>query len=130
MSSRERCCHTSRGPSTRISVTSGGTGRSRDNGLVTFDSGGRATSDDAVTARAGHARLRGDVVDGRYTVTVVSRHGQQTTTQHVTIAGQPVENGGLAWAVTGDAAATGLAPASCRAFTVPCRRSCRTEPTA
>ncbi|MER6737239.1 hypothetical protein [Streptomyces puniciscabiei] len=82
------------------------------------------TCDDGGTVYAGHGQLRGDVPGGRYTVTVVSHHGQQTTKQHVTkqhvtIAGQPVADGGdPSWAVTGGVAATGLALASGGAFAV------------
>lgn len=80
--------------------------------------------DDPGTVYAGHGQLRGDVPNGRYTVTVVSHHGQQTTKQHVTIAGQPVaDGGGPSWAVTGGVAATGLALASGGAFAVRRRRS-------
>lgn len=65
--------------------------------------------DDGGTVYAGHGQVRGDVPEGRYTVTVVSHHGQQTTKQHVLIAGRPVRNGGSSWAVTGGAVAAGLA---------------------
>ncbi|MEU8589547.1 hypothetical protein AB0C59_21495 [Streptomyces sp. NPDC048664] len=87
--------------------------------------------DDAGTVYAGHARLRGDVPKGRYTVTVVSHHGQQTTKQHVTIAAQPVADGGApSWAVTGGAAAGGLALASGGAIAVRHRRSRKAAPAA
>ncbi|MEU6773290.1 hypothetical protein [Streptomyces sp. NPDC046759] len=88
------------------------------------------TCDDDGTVYAGHARLRGDVRDGRYTVTVVSHHGQRTTKQHVTIAGRTVTDGGPSWAVTGGVAAAGLALASGGVFTVRRRRSRRAEPSA
>ncbi|WP_227025651.1 hypothetical protein [Streptomyces fodineus] len=87
--------------------------------------------DDPGTVYAGHGELRGDVPNGRYTVAVVSHHGQQTTKQHVTIAGQPVADGGdPSWAVTGGVAATGLALASGRAFAVRRRRSRKAAPSA
>ncbi|WP_244189466.1 hypothetical protein [Streptomyces incarnatus] len=87
--------------------------------------------DDGGTVYAGHGQLRGDVPGGRYTVTVVSHHGQQTTKQHVVIAGRPVADGdGTSWAVTGGVAATGLALASGGAFAVRRRRSRKTEPAA
>lgn len=87
--------------------------------------------DDDGTVYAGHGQLRGDVPNGRYTVTVVSHHGQQTTKQHVMIAGQPVaEGGGPSWAVTGGVAATGLALASGGAFAVRRRRSRKAAPSA
>ncbi|MEU1012547.1 hypothetical protein [Streptomyces sp. NPDC005890] len=55
---------------------------------------------------------------------MVSHHGQQTTKQHVTIAGQPVADGSApSWAVTGGIAATGLALASGGALAVRRRRS-------
>ncbi|MEU6587714.1 hypothetical protein ABZ923_00490 [Streptomyces sp. NPDC046881] len=86
--------------------------------------------DDAGTVYAGHARLRGDVPEGRYTVTVVSHHGQHTTTQHVTIAGRPVNDGGSSWAVAGGVAAAGLALACGGVFTVRRQRSRKAEPSA
>ncbi len=46
--------------------------------------------DDGGTVYAGHARVRDDLAEGRYTLTVVSHHGQQTTRQQVTVAGAPV----------------------------------------
>ncbi|MFS4091495.1 hypothetical protein [Streptomyces sp. AF1A] len=82
--------------------------------------------DDDGTVYAGHARLRGDVSGGRYTVTVVSHHGQHTTKQHVTIAGRPVaDSDGPSWAVTGGVAAAALVLASGGVFTVRRRRSRR-----
>lgn len=87
--------------------------------------------DDGGTVYAGHGELRGDVPSGSYTVSVVSHHGQQTTKQHVTIAGRPVANGdGTSWAVTGGVAAAGLALASGGAFAARRRRSRKAEPSA
>ncbi|MFJ3335132.1 hypothetical protein [Streptomyces sp. NPDC086766] len=86
--------------------------------------------DDGGTVYAGHARLRGDVPDGRYTVTVVSHHGRQTTEQHVTVAGRPVTDGRPSWAVAAGAAAAGLALASGGAFAARRRRSRKAEPPA
>ncbi|WP_330343050.1 hypothetical protein [Streptomyces sp. NBC_00557] len=87
--------------------------------------------DDPGTVYAGHGQLRRDVSDGRYTVTVVSHHGQQTTKQHVTIAGQPVADGsGPSWAVAGGVAAAGLALASGGALAVRRRRSRKAAPSA
>ncbi|MGV9245419.1 hypothetical protein [Streptomyces sp. NPDC003710] len=86
--------------------------------------------DDGGTVYAGHARLRGDVPEGRYTVTVVSHRGQQTTKQHVTVVGRPVTDGGSSWAVTGGVAAAGLALASGGVFAMRRRRSRKAEPSA
>ncbi|MFJ7904455.1 hypothetical protein ACIQ6V_28895 [Streptomyces sp. NPDC096198] len=84
--------------------------------------------DDGGTVYAGHARLRDDVPDGRYTVTVVSHQGQQTTRQHVTVVGQPVTDDHPSWAVTGGVVAVGLALASGGVFAVRRRRSQKAEP--
>ncbi|WP_243769037.1 hypothetical protein [Streptomyces cyanogenus] len=86
--------------------------------------------DDPGTVYAGYGELRGDVPNGRYTVTVVSHHGQQTTKQHVTIAGPPVRDGGSSWAVAGGVTAAGLALAAGGVFTVRRHRSRKTEPSA
>ena len=67
--------------------------------------------DDPGTVYAGHARVREDVPEGRYTLTVVSHHGRQTTKQHVTVAGAPVDHG-PSWTVTGAVAAAGAALAA------------------
>ncbi len=67
--------------------------------------------DDGGTVYAGHTRLRDDVPKGRYTLTVVSHRGRQTTKQQVTVAGEPVAHG-PSWAITGAAAVAGLAVAA------------------
>ncbi len=64
--------------------------------------------DDGGTVYAGHARLRADVPEGRYTLTVVSHHGRQTTRQHVTVVGDPVADSPSP-AVVGAVAAGGAA---------------------
>lgn len=46
--------------------------------------------DDGTTLYAGHATVREDIAAGTYPMTVVSHHGQQTTTRQVTVAGEPV----------------------------------------
>ncbi|MFJ3231512.1 hypothetical protein [Streptomyces sp. NPDC086787] len=67
--------------------------------------------DDPGTVYAGHARVRADVPEGRYTVTVVSHHGRQTTRQHVTVSGEPVGHG-PSWTAVGAVAAAGAALAA------------------
>ncbi|MGV4926512.1 hypothetical protein K2224_14735 [Streptomyces sp. BHT-5-2] len=47
---------------------------------------------------------REDAPQGRYTLTVVSHHGRQTTKQHVTVVGAPVGHG-PSWTVPGAVAA-------------------------
>ncbi|WP_316750025.1 hypothetical protein [Streptomyces herbicida] len=79
--------------------------------------------DDGGTVYAGHARVRESVPEGRYTLTVVSHHGRQTTKQHVTVAGTPVDLG-PSWMVTGAVAAGGTALAAGRVIAV--RRRSRT----
>ncbi|MFH8340476.1 hypothetical protein [Streptomyces sp. AM6-12] len=49
--------------------------------------------DDPGTVYAGRGRVRPDVAPGRYPMTVKSHHGKQTTTRHVTVAGEPVAHG-------------------------------------
>ncbi len=78
--------------------------------------------DDGGTVYAGHARVREDVPEGRYTLTVVSHHGKQIPKQHVTIAGAPIEHG-PSWIVPG-AIAAGAALAVGGVITV--RRRSRT----
>lgn len=56
--------------------------------------------DDGATLWAGHTRVRDNIPQGRYTLTVVSHHGQQTTRQDVTVAGEPVTHG-RPWVFTG-----------------------------
>ncbi|MGQ4388986.1 hypothetical protein [Streptomyces sp. SAS_270] len=64
--------------------------------------------DDGGTVYAGRTRLRDDLSKGRYTLTVVSHHGQQTTKQHVAVAGEPAAHG-PSRVVTGAVAAAGVA---------------------
>ncbi|WP_327320289.1 hypothetical protein [Streptomyces sp. NBC_01235] len=82
------------------------------NGSLTIETGSLddpgCKCDDGGTVYAGHTRLRDDVPKGRYTLTVVSHHGQQTAKQHVTVAGEPVAHG-PSWSITAAAAAGGLA---------------------
>ncbi|HEY8982522.1 MAG TPA: hypothetical protein VIU15_23400 [Streptomyces sp.] len=87
--------------------------------------------DDVGTVYAGHGEVRGDIPSGRYTVTVVSHHGQKTTKQQVTIVGGPdADGGGPSWAVTGGVAVAGLALASGGVFAVRRRRSRTAAPSA
>ncbi|MFE0510560.1 hypothetical protein [Streptomyces sp. NPDC058964] len=64
--------------------------------------------DDPATVYAGHARVRDDVPEGRYTLTVVSHGGRQTTTQRVTVAGKAVAHG-RSWMAGGAVAAGSVA---------------------
>ncbi|MCF3131141.1 hypothetical protein IPZ69_12330 [Streptomyces olivochromogenes] len=64
--------------------------------------------DDGATIYAGHTRVRDDVPNGRYKLTVVSHSGQQTTTRRVTVAGKPVAHG-PSWVTSGAVAAAGVA---------------------
>lgn len=46
--------------------------------------------DDGSTVYAGHATVRDDLRPGTYTLTVVSHHGQSTSTARLKVAGEPV----------------------------------------
>ncbi|MEU0059928.1 hypothetical protein [Streptomyces sp. NPDC006334] len=68
--------------------------------------------DDGGTVYAGHARLRGDVPEGRYPVTALSHHGRQTTNRQLTVTGEPLPHGPSRTTVaTAAAAAAALASA-------------------
>lgn len=56
--------------------------------------------DDGSTVYAGHGTLRDDISSGRYTLTVVSHHGQHTSRQRLTVAGEPV-NHSRPWMIGG-----------------------------
>ncbi|MFC3574719.1 hypothetical protein ACFOZ0_15830 [Streptomyces yaanensis] len=60
--------------------------------------------DDGATLYAGHTTVRNDIPKGHYMLTVVSHHGQQTTRQRVTVAGEPVAQG-RPWMIGGVVAA-------------------------
>ncbi|MEU8589224.1 hypothetical protein AB0C59_19790 [Streptomyces sp. NPDC048664] len=64
--------------------------------------------DDGATLYAGHTRLRHDVAQGRYPLTVVSHHGTQTTRRLVTVTGAPAGRG-RSWMVPGAVLAGALA---------------------
>lgn len=67
--------------------------------------------DDGSTLYAGHTRVRDDMHKGRYTLTVVSHHGRQTTRQRVTVTGKPVAHD-RPWMLAGSVAAAGMALAA------------------
>ncbi|MFE9412541.1 hypothetical protein ACFYN0_27670 [Streptomyces sp. NPDC006704] len=46
--------------------------------------------DDGSTVYAGHATVRDDLRPGTYALTVVSHHGQSTSTAQLKVAGEPV----------------------------------------
>ncbi|WP_239010134.1 hypothetical protein [Streptomyces sp. 769] len=60
--------------------------------------------DDGSTLYGGHTTVRDDIPAGRYPMTAVSHHGQETTTRQVTVAGPPVPHSRLPWLIGGGAA--------------------------
>ncbi|QRX90196.1 hypothetical protein [Streptomyces noursei] len=60
--------------------------------------------DDGSTLYGGRIAVRDDIPAGRYPMTVVSHHGQETTTRQVTVAGPPVPHSRLPWLIGGGAA--------------------------
>ncbi|MFF2806384.1 hypothetical protein ACFVT2_04220 [Streptomyces sp. NPDC058000] len=68
--------------------------------------------DDGSTLFGGHTAVRDDIPAGRYPMTVVSHHGQETTTRQVTVAGPIVPHSRLPWLIGGGAAVALVALAS------------------
>ncbi|MFE9404955.1 hypothetical protein ACFYNY_24975 [Streptomyces sp. NPDC006530] len=52
----------------------------------------RCKCDDGTTVFAGHTTLRDDIPAGTYPLTVVSHHGQQTSSAQLKVAGDPVRH--------------------------------------
>ena len=81
--------------------------------------------DDASTMYAGHTTVRTDIPAGTYTLTVVSHHGQNTATQQVTVAGEPVTHS-RPWLTVSVITAAVLALAAAAGLMVRRRRSAST----
>ncbi|MGV4928191.1 hypothetical protein K2224_38075 (plasmid) [Streptomyces sp. BHT-5-2] len=68
--------------------------------------------DDGSRLFGGHTAVRDDIPAGRYLMTVVSHHGQETTTRQVTVAGPPVPHSRPPWLIGGGVALSLVALAS------------------